>query len=379
MLKLPIVGKIVTWFGDNVRDLAAASIVLQELHSEWILRVANGGNSSIAANQKAWFPVRVVTGNEDWVVPEHSARGIYGHIDWHPIQAGHIDLVKPSDRNDEAYQAAATFLIQCRQAKPQEAILKLKEASDWVWHLLNKPLIRNWQFQLSVGEAATAADGHLLNAPGFSICEVIKSQWVFVLPDKPICLGFALGRAAAENVWNEYNPVYIHGIRLDTVQPAARGQIATAIDAQKGNAQTAWDSMFSSVRMRLREVGSSTWHDLVQAKPILGQGFVLSDFSVPPEGKHLVGKDVEIDFGFRTIRPSVITEFTWHFKWLTHGAAAEIHVKDAKYLFATPHKIGVTNFDIGQVEDIEVKKSMRIRTDEIVLPDTVVRFSWLAS
>ena len=379
VFKLPIISSAVTMLADNVGDLAVASTVLQKLHSEWVLRVANGGHASVPANQKAWFPVRVVTGNEDWVVPEHSARGIYGQIDWHPLQTDHYGLVKPDGCDHAQYQAAASFLIECRRAKPQEAVLKLKAASDWVWQLLNEPLIRDWRLKLGFDEPITAADTKLLTAPGFSICEVTKSQWVFVLPDKPISLGLALGRAATENAWSEHNPVYIHGIRLDTVQPAERGPITAAINAQTGSAQTAWDSSFSNVRMRIREVSGAQWHNLVQAPPILGSDFVISDFSVPSEAQHLVGKDVELDFGFRTIRPSTLTEHTWHFKWLTHGANVEINVKNAQFLFAAPHTIGLTKFDVSQVEDYQIRKTIRVRTDEIVLPDTVVRFRWSAS
>ena len=86
--KIPGVGRLLGWWlrkNKQLQQLAAHSDVLQELHDEWILRVANGGDPSLSARGRGFLSVRMVTGNDDWVVKEHSAKGIYGQIDWHPL------------------------------------------------------------------------------------------------------------------------------------------------------------------------------------------------------------------------------------------------------------------------------------------------------
>jgi pimeloyl-ACP methyl ester carboxylesterase len=51
----------------QLKEVSTASQFLQDLHSNWILRVVNGGYPTQPPNRRAWVPVRVVTGNEDWV------------------------------------------------------------------------------------------------------------------------------------------------------------------------------------------------------------------------------------------------------------------------------------------------------------------------
>ena len=79
----------------QVTALAKDSEFIEYLTGRWARRALNGGDPDMATDQRASFPVRVVTGNDDWVVKESSARGLYGEIDWINVDQDHRKLVKP--------------------------------------------------------------------------------------------------------------------------------------------------------------------------------------------------------------------------------------------------------------------------------------------
>src|SRR5581483_3017574 len=102
-------------------------------NGSWVLRVLNGGHPKVIPAQRAWFPVRVVSGNDDWVVKESSARDFYSDIDWINVNEDHHALVKPRGRNDFTYQIAGDFLRKCRKWINPQALLKLRQQIDKTW------------------------------------------------------------------------------------------------------------------------------------------------------------------------------------------------------------------------------------------------------
>jgi pimeloyl-ACP methyl ester carboxylesterase len=377
-LKIPFLGLATKLLG-NMADLETGSIALQDLQNEWILRVVNGGYSNHPADLRAWIPVRVVTGNEDWVVKEHSAKGVYGRIDWCPLDQNHRALVKPLGHNDARYKCAAEFFAQSRHSKPTQAVAKLRQASDWVWNLLGEKLVRDWTFRIHFYDSNKGNSTSLLLPPGFSICEVKQCQYTLVLPTEPMSLGMALGRVAAEHAWKIHNPIYVHGIRLDAVKREDGKAIAVQIRERLEDSGTAWDSFFQNAWMKVSELEGDRSYALVPGEVITEDDLVIRYFSIPEGAEHLIGKEVVLDLGFRSIRPSSLCEFTLRFKWLTHRCDAEVVVHGGTdFLVSSVHSTW-TGFDIPQPEDLGGSHKLQVKTDDIVLPDSVVRVRWAMS
>ena len=97
-IKVPGLGLLTRVLTANkqVTALTTGSQQIERLLGGWILRVLSGGNPETRADQRAWFPVRVVSGNDDWVVKESSARGLYADRDWINVDQDHRAMVKPA-------------------------------------------------------------------------------------------------------------------------------------------------------------------------------------------------------------------------------------------------------------------------------------------
>lgn len=92
-------------------------------------KAVNGGNFYLDPRNRIWIPVKVVTGNDDWVVPEASAKGFYGDTDWFNVDRSHIKLVKPSGTADVVYQHTATFLAKVHQVEAAGSAYGIKATS----------------------------------------------------------------------------------------------------------------------------------------------------------------------------------------------------------------------------------------------------------
>jgi pimeloyl-ACP methyl ester carboxylesterase len=358
----------------QLEELGAASTFLEELHGNWILRVVNGGFSREPSNRRAWIPVRVVTGNEDWVVQEHSAKGVYGQIDWCPVQLDHTSLVKPHDHKHVCYKRAAEFLARCRYSSAPEVLESLRGLSDWVWSLRETKLIRNWNFEIHFFGAGQQPRGSTLQLEGFSVCEV-KCSYTFLLTEQSLLFGMTLGSDAAKIAWSG-NPAYLHQIYLGAMKPADREVVAKNLRRQLMNG--AWDILFENVRTRVAEVGTGTWYDLVGQSIQKSEGHLLTALEIPSAARSLLGKEVTLDFEFRSLRPNSLNDFTLQFPWLTAGFNALVVVHgELEYLVTAPQVFGQTK-PVIETEDLGQIHHTRIGGDkQLILPGSVVRVEWL--
>jgi alpha-beta hydrolase superfamily lysophospholipase len=167
-LKFPIVGSIVRgWFKlqHQLTDLATASTFLTGLHDQWALRVVNGGHPDANPDGRTWLPVRVVTGNTDFFVKEASSKGVYGAIDWQPVDCGHVDLVKPPTRRDPRYYHAKRFLEICRTAQRPDVQARVWNLSQAVWQTSSDKMIAKHEFETTIhSPTRTSPPG------GLSVC-----------------------------------------------------------------------------------------------------------------------------------------------------------------------------------------------------------------
>jgi pimeloyl-ACP methyl ester carboxylesterase len=381
-LKLDLLKALKKLFANNsqYQQLAVASQFLQDLHGQWILRVVNGGYASVPASQRGWVPVRVVTGNEDWVVKEDSAKGFYGEIDWNPVQLDHRSLVKPIDRKAPSYKCAAEFLVSCRQTYQPEILGELRQASDWVWGLRTKKVIRNWKLDIRFEEADVASPRSAFEVDRFAKCEV-SCRYSLVLTDQPFVLGLTLGLDAARSCWKEDSvvvPAYIHQIFLETMRTAERKAVAETLGSLLAHGEEAWAGLFENVRMRIAAAGTEAWHDLTAGDVEGDDGHLLKTFRLPDAARALIGEEVTLDLGFRSVRPPVLNDFTLQFPWLTLGFDALVVIEGAtEHVFATSQLFGQARAAI-EPEDYGKGKKIRISSErDLVLPGSNVRIKWL--
>jgi pimeloyl-ACP methyl ester carboxylesterase len=362
-------------------ELAVASQFLQDLQGQWILHVVNGGYAETPASQRASIPVRVVTGNEDWVVKEYSAKGVYGEIDWNPLQLDHRALVKPSDRKSASYQCAADFLVGCRSTYQPEVLAELRRAADKVWSLRKTKLIRNWNLEIRF-DATLASPIPALKRGRFASCEV-SCRYTLVLSDRPFVLGLTLGGDEARSAWktdktDSFVLAYLHQIFLDTIPTGERQAVAETLGGLLARGEEVWASLFGNLRMRIAAAGTAAWHDLVAGEVKGGDGHLLRTFRLPEVARPLVGEEVTLDLGFRSIRPTALHEFTLQFPWLTLGFDALVVIESATdNVFATSQLFGQVRAAI-ESEDQGKGKKIRISSEgDLVLPESTVRIRWV--
>jgi pimeloyl-ACP methyl ester carboxylesterase len=361
---------------DQLAQVKARSQFLLELQRDWVLRVVNGGNPSEPAERRAWLPVQVVTGNDDWVVKEDSAKWVFDRDDWHPVQLDHRALVKPSRPQDISYLNAAKFLALCRDSLTTDCLQGLRALSDWVRNQRGSKLIREWNYHISFYTPGSEHPESALQLEGFSVCEV-HCSYTLLLTDQPFVLGLTLGAGAARRAW-EAKPAYLHQIFPGGMKTAEQKAVFNALRLRLKDSAGAWGSLFENVQVKVAEVGTTKWHDLVEPTVKTSEDSVLASFDLPLAAKPWVGREVTLKLEFRSLRPDVLNEFTLQFPWLTSGFEARITVYGAtEYLFAAPYLMGPPSLPIGKSEDIGDGQEITIREKQLVLPGSSVRIEWL--
>jgi len=358
---LGLLAKYLSWHR-QLADLESASDFLDRLHGEWALRVVNGGSPRAPANGRAWIPVRVVTGNDDWVVSEQAGKGVYGEIDWTPVQYDHRGLVKPASRNDPRYQRAAEFLAQCRSSKPPELLRQLRQFSDEIWGLRDCVLVRNWECELHFHESI-GPDSTLLPSPAFGIFEVKRCQYWRVVSERRFVLAMAYGRIAEEEMWKR-NPLWVHAIYSDALAEDERGPVSEAIRNNLSDPELAWARFFEGAWIKV------AGQDLAQIQRECGDGYAVSTYEVP---ESLLGSEVVFEFGFKSIRPASLNAFAVKSPYLTLGADIQIVVHgELEFLVATPYFVGGPRPQI----QVEEKRKVKIRAADLMLPLSSAQVRW---
>lgn len=336
-LKVPLLNFLTNYLSTNkqINVLTAGSEFVERLNNQWILRVLNGGHPKVPATQRAWFPVRVVSGNDDWVVKESSARGFYSEIDWLNVDCDHRALVKPQDRTEVSYQIARNFLKQCREWLNPQALLKLRQQLDEVWNLHVKKPIASWLFELSFESEEIRGSDKEFGLANFRPFRVIHCTYRRRIERNVVTFGFAIGDVVARGMWSD-EFVFLHSIRLGGLPDSLRKAIREQLRGVLANQGTAWSRLFESFIVRLRHPDKTEWHRLeIKGFEFVEDGLMV-ELSVPAQGATLVGQECVIDIAFRGLIPSAITDYTVQFPWLCYGFTTRVTVNgDPNYLVGT--------------------------------------------
>jgi hypothetical protein len=315
------------------------------------------------------MPVRVVTGNDDWVVNETSAKGIYGQIDWQNVARSHVDLVKPRSTDDVVYQHASDFLSKCREWKPPEVLKKLRDQVDWMWQQHTGKLIRNWHFAFHV-EQQTGLPRNGFGIAGFNCFKVNSCRYQTILAQEQVYLGFALGRITTDGLWND-SFVYLHRFLVGDLDAVTRDRITAAVRRTLNSSDGGWSALFQNLSVRLRSPNAAEWHTLQAGQPQRSGGDgVVSAFRVPPEAKKLIGNEVDLQVSFESIMPAEVQTFTVEFPWLCDGFRIEAAIQaNSNYLGVSPFMTGSTLASVTPEDLGSVKKAM-IASNELALPNS---------
>ncbi len=228
-LRIPVIRRLLNLFLRGQRqivDLASGSEFLAILHEQWSLRVVNGGHEK-AGSGRMWLPVRVITGEDDFLVTEASGKGVYGAIDWLPIPCSHVELVKPSGTTDPRYIRAKEFLAMSRQVKSRDVLDPIWQASQNIWASRLARLIANVDFQTFIGVPDPFMKAQL-KASGYTAC-VTECAYDAILEEGDVLFGISL-----DELWRYLAAKTAAGVRASgRVIAGAGGRAATAAEGYR--------------------------------------------------------------------------------------------------------------------------------------------------
>ncbi len=228
-LRIPVIRRLLNLFLRGQRqivDLATGSEFLAILHEQWSLRVVNGGHEK-AGSGRMWLPVRVITGEDDFLVTEASGKGVYGAIDWLPIPCSHVELVKPSGTTDPRYIRAKEFLAMSRQVKSWDVLDPIWQASQNIWASRLARLIANVDFQTFIGVPDPFMKAQL-KASGYTAC-VTECAYDAILEEGDVLFGISL-----DDFWRYLAAKTAAGVRASgRVIAGAGGRAATAAEGYR--------------------------------------------------------------------------------------------------------------------------------------------------
>ena len=378
-LKVPVIGSVVrSIFGNKqLRDMSQGSEYLEKLFGDWVARAVNGGHFNLDPQNRIWIPVKVVTGNDDWVVPEASAKGFYGEIDWLNVDRSHIKLVKPSGPNDQVYQYAATFLKKCLEWKPPEVLTALRGQVDWMWKLHEGKLIRDWHFYFELSANTNLPDGTFGLADFYSF-KVERCQYTLTLNSTgSLLFGFAMGSSTAESLSEDGNFAYLHRFLFGGLGDDDRKEISNAVLHMLDNPGVAWQALFRNVKIRLKlKSVNGPWYELTAGTPRRRGEGIIADFSLPKEAEQFLNREVDLDVSFESIIPNPIRNYTVEFPWLCDGFDVQASVRGSpEYLAASRYMVGKPEVDV-EPEDLGELRKVRIKSEDLIIPQSRVVLDW---
>jgi len=380
-LKVPVIGFVVrSFFGNKqLRDMSRGSEYLEKLFADWVSKAVNGGNFDLDPRNRIWIPVKVVTGNDDWVVPEASAKGFYGDIDWFNVDRSHIKLVKPTGTSDVVYQHAATFLAKCSKWKPPEVLTALRQQVDWMWRQHEGKLIRDWDFNFELSADTGLPDG-TFGLPDFYSFKVNRCRYTLSLAStgSSVSFGFALDFKTAEDLWQD-SFAYLHRFLFGGLDDFQRKKISNAIlEVLNKPAEQAWNTLFRNpkIQIRAKSDGNQPWYELTRGTPNRIYEGVVADFSLPKEASYLLNRDVEMDVSFESIIPNPICNFTVEFPWLCEGFNVRVSVHGSpKYLTTSPYMVGKAEVDVA-TDDLGALQMASVRSENLIMPNSRIVLDW---
>lgn len=367
-IKLPVISWVYKFFRTNrqLEDMRAGGEFIDRLNSQWILHVLNGGYPTIPANLRTWLPTRVVTGNEDWVVSESSARGFYGDVDWVPVDRGHIKLVKPIGRSDDTYQIASDFITECRSWIGPASALKLRQQADMIWKLHRGRRISDWTLDLSFAGRQASGDQEF-GLPGFDEFTVRECSYTRFFDEHSLKFGFAFGGIASRKIWNNQF-VFLHKILLRGLPREISRTISDNLRGLLRDPSHAWKTLFHDLRIAIGS-GANAVKLTVESPEVVDDGIV-AGIHLP---KQFIGTEARVTIAFRTLLPCDIKQYRIWFPWLCETFSATVSFeRGVEYVAAYQAMRGSIEADIEE----ETFGKMRFHSQALILPESYIQFEW---
>ncbi|MCC6861147.1 MAG: alpha/beta hydrolase [Bryobacterales bacterium] len=366
---------VLKWLLSRHKQLASlegACTFLEKLHGYWIQRVVNGGDPALDAQQRAWIPVRVVTGNEDWVVGERSAKGVYGEIDWCPLDYDHRALVKPEATDDPRYQRLAEFLHQIEFQKAPAVLTQLRRESDRIWAHRCDRCIYDWEFEIHFPDPQDRQSPEPL--PGCATLEIKRCSYRLRLDQDILTLAFALGRVPLDTLLPR-KPFFIHGIRADKMSEREQEVVLPALQNLLNTPDVAWQRFFQDVSLRLLTADGVAVPLEVKPEKKTGNGYIAAEFHLPTGQKRVLGQEVKLEFSCRSIRPAALQTYTVAYPWMTIGSNVQVVVHGPlDYIVPSPFFLGKPGS--VHLEEYGRQHTVHIHTQDLVLPRSKVQVHW---
>jgi pimeloyl-ACP methyl ester carboxylesterase len=373
-VKVPILGWVTKVVSANkqIDALTSGSEFIDSMNGKWVISVLNGGRAGVPAEQRAWFPVRVVTGNDDWVVKESSARGFYSERDWINADEDHRSLVKPANRLQMTYQIAKDFLVDSRTWIKPESRTKLRRQLDDISDVQRSKSISDWNFDVLFESKAIRVALAGFGITGFRAFEVRNCSYRFRMTQSFVKFGFAIGLIASGAIWND-EFAFLHRILFGALPVEESGPIHQKLQEVVASGQSGWSRVFQSVLLKVRKPEDTQWHNLKEESiEQVTDGFVRR-YSLPQEALGLIGQEVEIDISFRSLLPGEITDYTVSFPWLCDSFRAQIALDaspaflvDSQAMRGNP-EFKVNKDQLGKIE---------YRSNDVIFPGSYIRFEW---
>jgi pimeloyl-ACP methyl ester carboxylesterase len=368
-------GRIGSFFGKlalanrQLKQLKPGSEFLEELHNQWVMKVVNGGHDALRPDQRAWIPVRIVTGNDDWVVQKSSASALYSTRDWRSVQKDHRALVKPADRTEETYQIAKEFLTECSKWADQETLMGLRKVITTISAMRDKLYFHN--FELTVTFKDDVFDKNQSNGFGMPKCVPFELQCSYSRPlsSKFLEIEFPKGRIMFDEPWRD-SLVYRHGMFVDTLPSESKKLLDSIVPGPPGsNPEQAWSTLFQNAQIILGPEDDPLLL-AVSGTKFAGDRIVRS-FQVPEDR---LGEDVRISARFTSLLSPHSKGFMLQIPWLTTGFRVTAQVEgDPQYFTSSSSAYG---------EDLKKeteKGKIKYSTSGLVLPGSSFRFNWAIS
>ncbi len=372
--KIPLLGWLNRLVKANkqVEALTAGSEFIDRLNGEWVLRVLNGGHPDVPAGQRAWFPVRVVSGNDDWVVKESSARGFYSKIDWINVDKDHHALVKPIDRLEMSYQVARDFLKESRRWMNPQSLVKLRRQLDGISDVHRGKSIANWQFELNFEPDQCKAIASGFGLSGFRPFRVKQCSYRFTISQNQVKFGFAIGPIAAEAIWSD-DFAFLHSVRFGALSVEQTDPIRKRLREIVAQGAAGWGRLFDSVLISVRRADDDQWFQLSEGPVEQVDDGLVRRFLLPKEAISCVDQEVEIKISFRSVLPAEITDYTVMFPWLCDGFTVRLGIEgNPSYLVDSQAMRGVPSLQIKREQHEKIEYS----SQDLILPGSYIRFEW---
>lgn len=373
--KIPVVGYFLDLFRKSQRqlvDLETGSGFLTRLFDEWALRVVNGGHEE-AGDQRMWLAVRVVTGDNDIAVSEASGKGVYGAIDWKPLQFGHIQLVKPAAANDRRYLEARSFLQIARRTDP-EVLDRVWRASQDTWGSRFGRVSKDLVFFTEIDLLKKTPKRGALAAYGTctTICE-----YRFILSNDFVDFGISF--AASAELWaRQPAPVYIHQVGLDLLPQAEQNAFRRSIDLILRNEddKAVWSKFFPRLQITIDNIvlrkGEFTWPTATRTSST----WLLQRFHLPAEFAAKVGTIVKLKIEYDSVVPLSLPHFTFSAPWIVHKAKVDVVVKGDFEYFVPGHRLVPDGKVDRRLEQVLEGRKAHFSHGEIMLPGSGMDVRW---